>query len=165
MTVIEAADVVHRCYPQVYHACHTRHGRARSRADRLSDRDVQILVHLDRARPMTVSELAAHLGLAKSTVSEALTALVDLAYVRKARRDERDRRRVALALTDQGLAAIRRSSVLESRRLHAVLRRLSAPERASVAHGLALLARACQPRRTAAARQRPTSAVPARGAR
>jgi DNA-binding MarR family transcriptional regulator len=145
VTVTQAADIVHCCYPRVYHACHTRHGRARSGTDRLSDRDVQVLVHLDRRLPMTVGELARHMGLARSTVSQALTALEGLGYVQKARAVGGDRRRVGLGLTAKGLAAIRASSVLETHRLHAVLRRLTAGERERVADGLALLGDACRP--------------------
>lgn len=146
MTLDRAIERIQFCYPQVYFACHTRHDRARSTEARLSGRDADILVHLDRQAPMTLSELAAHLDLSRSTLSEALTRLQAYGYVVKDRHATRDRRHVGLVLTQKGAAAVRASSVLDRRRLRAVLERLSRKEQASAVAGLELLARACRRR-------------------
>ncbi len=143
MTLDHAIERIQFCYPQVYFACHTRHDRARSTEVRLSGRDADILVHLDRRTPRTLSELAWHLDLSRSTLSEALTRLEVLGYVVKSRQAGRDRRHVGLVLTPKGVAAVHASSVLDRRRLRAVLERLSRKDQASAVAGLELLARAC----------------------
>lgn len=145
VTVAAAAEVLQFTYPQVYYACHSRHSRARSGQTHLSDRDVQLLVHLDRREPMRVTGLARHMGLSASTVSEAVASLERLGYVTKARDAAGDRRAVSVLLTLKGIAAVRAGSVLETPRLQAVLRRLDARERTAVAHAMKTLAAACRP--------------------
>jgi len=144
VTIDQAAERVQFSYPQVYYACHTRHERRRSNAFRLSARDSEILVHLDRTTPTTLSLLARHMDLARSTLSEAITELEALGYVAKSTPDG-DRRRVGLVLTAKGVDAVRGSSVLESWRLRTVFGRLSERERNDVVKGLDLLARASRP--------------------
>ena len=146
MTLDRAIARIQFCYPQVYFACHTRHDRARSTDARVSRRDADILVHLDRETPLTLSELASHLDLSRSTLSEALTRLVALGFVVKARHAARDRRHIGLVLTRKGAAAVRAGSVLDRVRLRAVLQRLSRKDQASAVAGLELLARACRRR-------------------
>ena len=139
MTIDDASDAVRFAYPQVYYACHTRHARRRSGADGVSDRDAQILVHLDRRRSTTLSELARHMDLAKSTLSEALTTLEELGYVAKTPRPA-----MGIVLTERGVSAVRASSVLDADRLRAALSRLTPRQRADAARGLTMLADACR---------------------
>jgi DNA-binding MarR family transcriptional regulator len=139
MTIDEASDAVRFAYPQIYYACHTRHVRRRSGADGVSDRDAQILVHLDRRRPTPLTELARHMDLAKSTLSEALTTLEALGYVMKTPRPG-----MGIVLTERGLNAVRASSVLDPQRLGAALARLTARQRAQATRGLTILAAACR---------------------
>jgi DNA-binding MarR family transcriptional regulator len=146
VTLDDAIEQVQFAYPQIYYACHTRHGRRRSTAFRLSASDAQLLVHLDRETGTRVSELAAHLSLSRSTVSAALSRLTAMGYVAKARQAEPDRRQVRLHLTPQGVAAVQATSVLEGRRLRAVLGRLSAADLRRVVRGLGCLSRACRGR-------------------
>ena len=145
MTIDQAIERVQFSYPQVYFACHTRHERRRSSAVRLSARDAEILVHLDRAVPSTLSELARHMDLARSTLSEAVTALEALGYVTKSDAAGRDRRHIGVVLTARGVEAVRSSSVLEAWRLRVVLNRLPERDRAAAVRGLDLLARASRP--------------------
>jgi DNA-binding MarR family transcriptional regulator len=144
VTLERAIERIQFCYPQVYYACHTRHDRARSSATHLSARDATILVHLDRGEPVTLSALARHMHLSASTLSEAVTTLEALGYLLKTRQSSVDRRQVGLVLTRKGVAAVRATSVLEARRLRAVLSRLAVTERARAVSGLELLARACR---------------------
>jgi DNA-binding MarR family transcriptional regulator len=141
VTVDHAVERVQFAYPQIYYACHTRHERRRSTDEHLSMRDSEILVHLDRRVPLTLGALAAHMDLAASTLSEAISHLETHGYVLKTQ--ARDRRRVALLLTPRGVAAVRATSVLEASRLRAILLRLSARDRVRAIDGLALLAGAC----------------------
>lgn len=137
MTVDQAVRVVQISYPQVYLACHTRHQRKRSTEHRLSPRDSSILAHLDERRPIAAAELAKHLGIARSTMSEALKRLLLLGFVRKAPSG-------GMVLAERGSAAIRDTSVLESDRLRDALRRVDAGDRAIICRGMAKLAEACR---------------------
>lgn len=147
MTVKRTVQAIQFCYPQIYYACHTRHDRRRSSEAALSGRDSQILVHLDRTRLVGASALRRHLGLAASTVSEALTRLERFGYLAKVASPEKDRRHIGVVLTTKGVAAVQAGSVLETRRLEAVVQRLSSRDRAAVASALERLARACGPGR------------------
>jgi DNA-binding MarR family transcriptional regulator len=160
VTIDRAIDRIQFCYPQVYFTCHTRHDRARSSETRVSTRDAQILVHLD-GPALTLSDLAAHMDLSRSTLSEALTRLERLGYVAKAPHAARDRRHIGLSLTRKGAAAVRAGSVLEGRRLRAVLSTLSTSQLDVVITGLETLARACAPA-SVARRHRAQPQSPAR---
>lgn len=144
MTLDQAVEQVQLTYPQVYHACHTRHQRKRSTDHRLSQRDAAILSHCSPDAPRMPAQLARHLDIARSTLSEALKKLALLGYVRRSTDTTGDGRRIGVLLTAKGLRAVRDTSVLESARLEAVLRCATASERAAIATGLAALADACR---------------------
>jgi DNA-binding MarR family transcriptional regulator len=140
---MNASDVemVQRCYPQIYLACHKRHIRASSTAYRLSGRDSSILVHLSESVSVTPTELATHLSIRGSTLSAAIQRLESLGYLQR-KRIHKDRRSVALTLTAQGAKAMAETSVLDSERVAAVLARLTRSERKRALEGLELLAKA-----------------------
>lgn len=145
MPLEQTLRAVQVSYPQVYLACHTRHQRKRSTERRLSARDSSLLAHLDETRPMVPSQLATHLAIAKSTLSEALKRLQTLGFVSQQPRSARGGRRggVGVLLTAQGAEAIRETSVLEEDRLRAVLARLAPAELRVVTRAMRLLAEAC----------------------
>lgn len=143
MTLDQAVQTVQVCYPQIYLACHTRHQRKRSTEHRLSARDSSILAHLDEHAPITLARLAAHLGVARSTISAALKRLIALGYARNAGAPT-GRRVTGVLLSAQGARAIRDTSVLETRRLRAALHAVPARELAAIARGLQRLAAACR---------------------
>jgi MarR family transcriptional regulator, organic hydroperoxide resistance regulator len=134
-------ELVQRCFPQIYLACHKRHIRASSTTYRLSARDSSILAHLSQTIPITPTELAAHLSVRGSTLSAAIHRLVQLGYLQR-KKTPRDRRTVALTLTPQGAKAMAKTSVLDSERVSTVLARLSRSEKQRALEGLALLAKA-----------------------
>jgi DNA-binding MarR family transcriptional regulator len=144
----QVTQIVQVAYPQVYLACHTRHQRKGSTEHRLSPRDAMLLAHLDERSPLTPSRLAAHLGIAQSTLSEALKRLSALGFERPATRASesgpRPVGRPGVLLSAQGARAIRDTSVLETARLRAALAMLSPRERARIADGMATLAAACR---------------------
>ena len=144
MTLDQAVEQVQLTYPQVYYACHTRHQRKRSTDHRLSQRDAAILAHLSPNAPRVPAQLARHLEIARSTLSEALKKLELHGYTSRVSDADGDARRIGVVLTAKGLRAVRETSVLESERLEAVLRCASATERAAIAAGLAALADACR---------------------
>lgn len=135
--------IVQVAYPQIYFACHTRHIRRVSSAERLSSTDSTLLAHLDEREPVRSTALARHLGLAASTLSAAVARLAALGYVVQ-ERDHRDRRAIGLRLSRTGAAAMQASSVLESPRVRRMLARLTPAERKRALDGLALLARAAR---------------------
>lgn len=132
---------VQRAYPQVYLACHVRHRRAANSPDGLSERDGALLAHLDDLRGRRPTDLARHLGIARSTLSAALDRLVSPGLLRLAPAPE-DRRERRAFLTPAGARALAAASVLDARRLAAVLARLSPAERRCAVRGISLLARA-----------------------
>ena len=93
---------------------------------------------------MTLSELASHMDLARSTLSEAVSKLERFGYVVKARREGLDNRHIGIVLTGKGVAAVRATSVLEAARLRAALSRLPAADVDKAICGLETLARACR---------------------
>ena len=142
-TLDDAIERVQFCYPQIYYACHTRHVRKKSNALHVSARDSEMLVHLDRVRPTTVTSLASHMDLSASTVSEAIAKLESHGYVVK-HRGTSDRRQVGLVLTAKGVDTVRATSVLEARKLRAVLGALSPRDLRRTVAGLVSLADACR---------------------
>lgn len=145
MSFEQTLQLIQAAYPQVYLACHTRHQRKRSTSHRLSARDSSILAHLSDTAQTTPSRLAAHLGVARSTLSEALKRLTALGYTTSAPRQPAAGRRggVGVLLTAKGLRAITDTSVLETARLRALLETMSDAERGRVARGMGALSAAC----------------------
>ena len=132
---------VQRAYPQIYLACHLDHVRTKSNRHHLSAHDSTLLAHLDESRATTAGDLARHLGVAASTLSAALARLEKLGHLTRTPA-RRDRRIIELRLTVQGAEAMADTSVLDRRRVAAVLGELSPREQKRAVAGLALLARA-----------------------
>lgn len=128
-------------YPRIYYACHARHRRDPESAQVLSERQASILDHLDETGAVSLKELAGHLGVTASTMSISVDRLVAGGWIRR-ERDPADGRRISLRLTTTGARMKAARTVLEPRRVRAVLDRLTPAERADALRGLALLARA-----------------------
>lgn len=131
---------VQRAYPQIWHHCHTQHP---GRGDALSERESTVLSHLSWDESRTPSDLARHLGIGASTLSEAVDKLVQRGLVER-RVQPDDRRRVRYRLTDAGTDALDESSVLSTSRLRRIFERLGQDGERAVA-GLELIAAACRP--------------------
>jgi DNA-binding MarR family transcriptional regulator len=132
---------VQSLYPQIWHACH-RHPRAAAKGGGLTERQSTVLSHLDDGRLHRPADLARHLGIAPSTLSEAIDELVELGLVERQRHDD-DRRRFDFAVTEAGKRAMEEGSALDPERLQQAFDRMSAEERDRAVEGLALLANAC----------------------
>jgi len=138
----DAVLAVQRLYPQVFLACHARHVRRRSTPFGLTEQESSVLAHLDVRAGMRPRDLAAHLGVAPSTLSATLARLSRLGCVARDR-SALDGRAAELRLTPRGVEAMQSTSVLDRARLVDALARLTARERTRAVAGLALLARAC----------------------
>jgi DNA-binding MarR family transcriptional regulator len=134
---------IQRLYPQIYLACHVDHVRARSTEWRLSARDSALLSHLDRKTGMSPRVLAAHLGVASSTLSATITRLVGLGYI-SSRAAPADKRQRELRLTSLGAEAMAATSVLDQTRVASLVAKLNRDQRKIAAQGLGLLARAAR---------------------
>ena len=134
---------VQRLYPQIYLACHVDHVRQRSTQWQLSSRDSSVLSHLDRDRGMSPRDLAAHLGVAPSTLSATIARLARLGYI-TSEATTSDKRQRELRLTAKGAEAMASTSVLDADRVRDVLRKLTKEERSHAVRGLALFARAAR---------------------
>ena len=132
---------VQQLYPRIYIACHVDHVKAASSHVHLSARDSGILAHFRDAVDVQPSKLARHLGIARSTMSQALKKLIALGYVAK-QKNPSDHRKIGLQLTEQGRNAMQAASVLDHAKVEILLRQLTAAERDSALAGLALLAKA-----------------------
>jgi DNA-binding MarR family transcriptional regulator len=128
-------------YPRIYFACHTRHVRDPQTGADLSAHQASILDHLDEVDPMTMSDLAGHMGVTVATMSLAVDRLEAKGYVRRAR-DPNDRRRVLLRISADGVRVRDAKSVLDPVRVERLLAELAPADREAALRGLDLLANA-----------------------
>jgi MarR family transcriptional regulator, organic hydroperoxide resistance regulator len=128
-------------YPRIFFACHTRHVRDPKTRRILSAHQAGILDHLDEREPVTLLDLARHMGVTASTMSIHVDRLVRRGYVLR-ERDSRDARRLRLRISAAGARIREANSVLDPQHVRALLSRLSGGERAAGLRGLKILARA-----------------------
>ena len=82
-------------YPTIYLACHRDHLRADEAGNPLTENQASVLDHLHATRPTTLSKLAEHMGVGRSTMSTTVARLVKAGYVSRVV-DRQDRRAVVL---------------------------------------------------------------------
>src|SRR5664280_792546 len=98
-SVSEAARSYLRLFPDVYLRFHRRDDKH----SEMSGASRGVLMHLAQSGPLTVGQCAQHLNRAQSVVSEIIDQLERHGYLARVR-DESDRRRTLVWLTDQGRA-------------------------------------------------------------
>jgi DNA-binding MarR family transcriptional regulator len=130
-------------YPRIYFACHTRHVRDPQTGEDVSAHQASILDHLDEVDAMSMSDLAAHMGVTVATMSLAIDRLERKGYARRDR-DPQDGRRVLLRVTPAGVRLREAKSVLDPARIEQVLGHLSSTDRGKALEGLQMLARASE---------------------
>ena len=158
MIADDVRQVLHD-YPRIFFACHVSHVRDAAARRTISARQASILDHLDDVEPISLTQLARHMGVTLSTMSLAADRLERQGYLVRTR-DAADARRVGLRLTRSGARIKDQDKVLDPERLRSLLSRLSAGERKDALRGLGLLARAASEEMhakhaAAAARSRP----------
>src|SRR5262249_14903144 len=99
-----------------------------------------VVQHLAGAGPLTVGELATHLGLSKAATTELVNRVEERGLIDRMR-DDRDRRRVFLWLTETGGDQARQLSgtharVLDEDALRAGVGRLARDDREGLIRGL-----------------------------
>ena len=130
-------------YPKIYFACHTKHVTDKDTGIKLTANQASILDHLDIDEPVTLFDLAMHMGVTPSTMSISVERVVKLGYIKR-EKDKKDARRISLTLTSAGYKIKQSKSVLDPSLVQAVLTRLNATERKLAIDGLGLLAYAAE---------------------
>jgi DNA-binding MarR family transcriptional regulator len=122
-----------------------RIGAALNRPDEpdLSQHERQLLHHVPADGAVSLTWLAEHLGLPKSTASMVVKSLGQRGFVQRTR-DTEDERRLAIALTEDGQARVAADTVLQPQPLRAALAKLSPEVRAALLDGLEQLAVAAE---------------------
>jgi DNA-binding MarR family transcriptional regulator len=96
------------------------------------------LAYLNRHEGASLSEVAEHIGLSMSSMSELIDDIVTRGLVNRQTQPQ-DRRRITLTLTDHGSTTLRKAREATASYLERKLSHLSAPERASVFGGMQIL--------------------------
>lgn len=128
-------------YPKIFFACHQRHVRDPDAERELSRNQVDILQHLDPVDPVSVGQLAEHMGVSISTMSLNTKRLERDGYLFRSK-DAADGRVVHLRLTDSGERVRDAQEVLDRGRVGELLSRLPEEERERGLRGLEILAEA-----------------------
>lgn len=134
------AAIYAELFPSVYLSFHRRDGKRRE----LSAASRGVLLHLAAAGPLTVGECSKHLDRAQSVVSDIVEQLEGHGLLARVR-DEKDRRRTLVWLTDSGRARlVDEQSVLSKGALEMAFTRMTAGERAQLIEGTKALLRAAK---------------------
>ncbi len=123
----------------IWLACHVAHRTRRSDVG-VTDRESSILAFVSAAPGLRATELAAHLGIGRASLSAQIHRLEKLELVMiKPGGNRRERR---IALTAAGERVAQAGSPLDSTRVARVLKRVSPADRIAAVRGLELLAAA-----------------------
>ena len=130
-------------YPAIYLACHRRHVRDDERGKVITEHRASVLDHLDANRPTTLSGLAEHMGVSRSTMSITVSCLVRDGYVAR-KLDRNDARRVALLLTGAGQRVKEQNTIVDPDLLREMLRLIPPRELETALQGIERLAKSAR---------------------
>lgn len=128
-------------YPTIFLACHRDHLRTDEAGNTLSEKQASVLDHLDVARPTTLSKLAEHMGVGRSSMSIAVARLVRAGYIRRIP-NARDRRSVGLTLTAAGKRVQAENAVLNPQLVREMFKLMEPAKAERALAGIETLARA-----------------------
>lgn len=141
MQLTDAVASLMRDYPKIFFACHRRHTRDPQTGTIVSEKQSQVLDHLDEVNAMSLTALAQHMGVTLGTMSITIDRLVRHGLVVRAP-DPADGRRVLLRLTGAGARVSEAHSVLDPDLVDQLVGTLPADDRTRAIAGLELLASA-----------------------
>jgi len=127
-------------YPTIYLACHRDHTRTDEAGNSLTENQSSVLDHLDSVRPTTVSKLAEHMGVGRSTMSITVARLVRGGYIAR-RPGKQDRRTTELTLTPTGKRIQEQNSVLNPQLARRMLKMMDPAEAERALAGMECLAK------------------------
>lgn len=127
-------------YPAIFLACHQRHMREDGEGKTLTERQASVLDHLDTHQPTTLSKLAEHMGVGRSTMSITVSKLVRGGYV-LSRRSRHDTRLVELRLTAAGARVRDENALLNPQLVREIFQKMTAEEAETALQGIECLAK------------------------
>jgi DNA-binding MarR family transcriptional regulator len=127
-------------YPAIFLACHRRHVREDEAGKAITEHQASVLDHLHATRPTTLSKLAEHMGVGRSTMSITVSRLVRGGYIASSR-DKNDARCVGLTLTPAGVRVKEQNTILEPELVRKMLRSMPAGELETALQGIECLAK------------------------
>jgi DNA-binding MarR family transcriptional regulator len=127
-------------YPAIFLSCHRRHVREDGGGNSVTERQASVLDHLDEKQPTTLSKLAEHMGVSRSTMSITVSRLVRGGYVAR-RKNAHDTRRAALTLTPAGARVRDENALLSPELVLEIFRKMSPEELETALQGIECLAK------------------------
>jgi DNA-binding MarR family transcriptional regulator len=128
-------------YPTIYLACHRDHSRTDEAGNMLSEKQASVLDHLDAARPTTLSKLAEHMGVGRSSMCTTVARLVRAGYIGR-RTNTHDRRSIGLTLTTAGKRVQTENKVLNPQLVRNMFKLMEPAEAERALAGMETMARA-----------------------
>jgi DNA-binding MarR family transcriptional regulator len=128
-------------YPTIYLACHRDHTRTDEAGNPLTEKQASVLDHLDATRPTTLSKLAEHMGVGRSTMSTTVARLVHAGYVAR-RPGEHDKRTAGLTLTPAGKRIQAENTVLNPQLVRQMFKLMDSSEADRALAGMESMAQA-----------------------
>jgi DNA-binding MarR family transcriptional regulator len=127
-------------YPAIFLACHRQHVRDDETGKTITEHQASVLDHLHATRPMTLSKLAEHLGVSRSTMSIMVARLVRGRYIAR-NHDRNDARCVGLTLAPAGVRVKEQNTVLDPELVKEMFRSMPAQELEAALQGIEGLAK------------------------
>ena len=127
-------------YPAIFLACHRQHIRADEGGQAITEHQSSVLDHLHTTKPTTLSKLAEHMGVSRSTMSITVSRLVRRGYIAQ-NRDKSDARRVGLRLTTAGLRVKEQNTILDPDLMREMFRLAPPRELETALRGIEYLAK------------------------
>ena len=127
-------------YPAIFLACHRRHLRDDASGKAITEHQASVLDHLHPSRATTISKLAEHMGVGRSTMSITVRRLASRGYI-ACRRDRSDSRCVCLTLTRAGARIREQNTLLDPELVQKMFRLMSPATLESALAGMESLAK------------------------
>jgi DNA-binding MarR family transcriptional regulator len=127
-------------YPAIFLACHRLHLREDEAGEAITEHQASVLQHLHATRPTTLSRLAEHMGVGRSTMSITVARLVRAGYIASSR-DRRDARCVSLTLRPAGVKVKEENTVLDAELVKKMFQRMPGAEVESALRGIECMAK------------------------
>jgi DNA-binding MarR family transcriptional regulator len=127
-------------YPAIFLACHRRHLREDETGNAITEHQASVLQHLHAMRPTTLSKLAEHMGVGRSTMSITVARLKRAGYIASSR-DKKDARCVGLTLRPTGVKVKEENTVLDAELIKEMFRRMPATEVETALKGIEYMAK------------------------
>jgi DNA-binding MarR family transcriptional regulator len=127
-------------YPAIFLACHRQHVREDEAGKTITEHQASVLDHLHATRPTTLSKLAEHLGVGRSTMSITVSRLVQGGYITRSR-NTRDGRSVGLTLTPTGVQIKEQNTILDPQLVREMFHLMRAEELETALQGIESVAK------------------------